>query len=51
MRSRAEAEKDELRDQIAAGDKREQQAQQGVKSLEAELRDYKVRLCPSSNEK
>ena len=45
MSSKAEAEKDELRDEIAAGDKRVQQAQQGVKSLEAELRDYKVSLC------
>ena len=42
VRSKAEDEKEELRDQIAAADKRIQQAQQGAKALAIELREYKV---------
>ncbi|KAK9831018.1 hypothetical protein WJX74_000295 [Apatococcus lobatus] len=43
VKSKAEAEKEELRDEIVAAEKHDQQAQQGVKLLEAELRDYKAR--------
>ena len=43
MKSKAEGEKDELRDEIAAGEKRVQQIQQSIKGLESELKDYKVR--------
>ncbi|KAK9843878.1 hypothetical protein WJX84_007774, partial [Apatococcus fuscideae] len=43
VKSKAEAEKEELRDEIVAAEKHDQQAQQGVKLLEAELRDYKER--------